>query len=194
MSKKCGHCQEIKSLEDFSKNSLTASGLSSYCHKCRSEAQKKWRNDNKQKVCADRASWRKNNREKRRKIERAWRAKNRERHYAMIKEWTKNNREKRNAIAARYAKRHPAKVSLNHRRYISARHISMPSWANEFFMDEAYDLAKLRTKKLGFKWVVDHIVPIRSNIVCGLHTDANLQVIPFTINASKSNRYWPDMP
>jgi hypothetical protein len=69
-----------------------------------------------------------------------------------------------------------------------------PAWADKFFMQEAYALAALRTKILGFKWHVDHVVPLRSKIVCGRHCEANLRVIPAVINMSKGNRYWPDMP
>lgn len=47
---------------------------------------------------------------------------------------------------------------------------------------------------LGELWVVDHIVPIKSQIVCGLHNEFNLQVIPSRDNRAKSNRYWPHMP
>lgn len=69
-----------------------------------------------------------------------------------------------------------------------------PAWANEFFIEEAYHLAKLRTKVTGFKWHVDHIVPLKSKLVCGLHVETNLRVIPAVENISKSNRYWPGMP
>lgn len=41
---------------------------------------------------------------------------------------------------------------------------------------------------------VDHIVPLRSNIVCGLHTWDNLQLLDPLKNNQKGNRYWPDMP
>jgi len=30
--------------------------------------------------------------------------------------------------------------------------------------------------------------------VCGLHVEHNLQVIPRSVNQSKNNRRWPDMP
>lgn len=71
---------------------------------------------------------------------------------------------------------------------------AMPKWANEFFMQEAYELAARRTKLFGFKWHVDHVVPLQSKMVCGLHAHTNMAVIPASVNLTKGNRYWPDMP
>lgn len=69
-----------------------------------------------------------------------------------------------------------------------------PVWANDFFIEEAYHLAALRTQMLGFSWHVDHIVPLQSKRVCGLHVENNLRVIPGVENLGKGNRHWPDMP
>ena len=63
-------------------------------------------------------------------------------------------------------------------------------------MEEIYDLAARKTAlKTGGvdRWEVDHIVPLQSPIVCGLHVEHNLQVIPASKNRSKHNRHWPDM-
>lgn len=69
-----------------------------------------------------------------------------------------------------------------------------PTWANAFFIQEAYRLAKLREKVCGGKWHVDHVVPLKSALVCGLHCEANMAVIPALHNHAKGNRTWPDMP
>ena len=56
-----------------------------------------------------------------------------------------------------------------------------------FAIKEIYSLAKERTQLTGIPWEVDHIIPINSKLVCGLHTPCNLQVIPARHNRLKSN-------
>lgn len=108
--------------------------------------------------------------------------------------YVKRNRKKYNLSSAKYRKK-----NLHKRAVIEANHRAQklnatPRWANEFFISEAYHLAKLRTKMLGYPWHVDHIVPLKSKFVCGLHVENNLQVIPAVDNFRKHNSYWPDMP
>lgn len=70
----------------------------------------------------------------------------------------------------------------------------MPAWANRALITDIYELARIYTEALGRPFHVDHTVPLRSKLVCGLHTEANLQILPGAENIAKGNRRWPDMP
>ena len=65
---------------------------------------------------------------------------------------------------------------------------STPMWSQTSEINLVYQKAK------EFNMEVDHIVPLVSDIVCGLHVWANLQLLSLQENRQKSNRIWPDMP
>jgi len=104
------------------------------------------------------------------------------------------NRAYKRKRLAEFRKRNPGYNTSYANDHKAAKRTNVPFWAIPFFMQEAYRLARLRTKVTGFKWEVDHIVPLRSPMVCGLHCESNLRVIPKSQNCSKGNHIWPDMP
>jgi hypothetical protein len=70
----------------------------------------------------------------------------------------------------------------------------LPKWLTKddyWMMEEAYDLAKIRTKMFGFQWDVDHILPLNGKNVKGFHCPLNLKVVPHRENIRKSNHYIP---
>ena len=58
-----------------------------------------------------------------------------------------------------------------------------------FLFEEIYHLAKIRREVTGLEWHVDHIIPLKGRLVCGLHTPDNLQVILGNLNRKKSNAW-----
>ena len=124
------------------------------------------------------AEWYATNKEKSLINSRSAYLKHREKRLAAVKVWASNNRSKRNAIGKAYK---ATKIK------------ACPEWVRNdpelmWMMNEAYELAQLRTKMLGFVWHVDHIVPLRGKTVCGLHVPWNLQVISAVENIRKSNK------
>jgi hypothetical protein len=87
----------------------------------------------------------------------------------------------------------PHKLSMYSARRRAALISATPNWSIDFFVEEAYTLAKLRSETFGVQWEVDHIVPLVSSRVCGLHAHCNLQVIMRSENARKSNTLWDGM-
>jgi len=79
-------------------------------------------------------------------------------------------------------------------RYYKKLYAAWPDWcANHSDFKKIYHEAK-RLRKMGKDVHVDHIVPICSPIVCGLHVPWNLEIIPAKTNMSKSNNMWPGHP
>lgn len=67
-----------------------------------------------------------------------------------------------------------------------------PAWADLLAVKGLYQLAAI-FNSTGINLQVDHIVPLQSDRVCGLHCEANLQLLSASDNIKKSNRHWPDM-
>ena len=92
----------------------------------------------------------------------------------------------------KYTEKYPAKRAAQKRKIHVKRELAMQTQWTEFdnlFFEEIYDLAKLREKATGFKWHVDHIIPLQNKNVCGLHVPENLQCIPAKLNLIKGNSF-----
>ncbi|MPW16887.1 hypothetical protein GCT13_08065 [Paraburkholderia sp. CNPSo 3157] len=127
---------------------------------------------------------------KTRETKNAWYSRTAPERRAVSKTWRQANKAKRNAEVAY---RDAAKIQAT------------PAWASKKKIGEFYKAADFLGMVTGEYYHVDHIVPLLGpvaksgpfkgeRIVCGLHCEANLAVIPGSENAAKGNRYWPDMP
>lgn len=100
-------------------------------------------------------------------------------------------RESKAAHSLRWIKSNPAKALENVIRRDAQKLRAMPAWADRGQIKAIYDAAAAR-RAAGIECEVDHIVPLRSPHVCGLHVPANLQLLESRSNKAKGNRHWPD--
>ena len=202
MAKICGSCKIEKPPTEFY-------GAKSICKPCAIASAAEWRKNNPEKMRAHRDNWVKNNPEKMRAARARWAKehpvavaaiKARSRKKRVVKTrlemalWNAKNREKVIAHRKRDRVLHQGRCNAYSAKRKASKLRATPAWANPFFIREIYELAQLRTKITGFEWQVDHIVPLKSKLVCGLHVEDNLRVIPAVQNWAKNNKHWPDMP
>lgn len=184
-SKTCPKCQVEQPLFGFGKDAKRKDGLQPYCKLCN----RAYRQENKARIDA----YREQNRDYYREKNSEWRAANpdkvkernviqyrasREQNIRRVREWQQSNPDKHCEIQVR--------------RYASIKS-SQPAWADRKEISHVYKTAA-EMRKSGLDVQVDHIVPLRSRLVCGLHVSSNLQIIDRKVNLVKNNRQWPDMP
>lgn len=103
-------------------------------------------------------------------------------------EYRIRNAHKIAAQRATWAKQNPDKVRALCANRRAARYRATPKWADQAAIRRVY----MESTKYGLQ--VDHVVPLRHSLVCGLHIVANLQLLNAEENQRKGNRYWPGMP
>ena len=102
------------------------------------------------------------------------------------------HRTARNAEKAAWSRKNTARVLSWTRTRQLAKLQRTPAWLSKddkWMIEQAYELAALRTRMCGFVWHVDHIIPLQGKKVSGLHVPTNLQVISGAENSRKRNFY-----
>jgi hypothetical protein len=171
--KKCSACQEEKSVSMFHKNKGTCDGLSYLCKPCKKEHAAKSYQANKQATDARNRKYYLEHKEQVHEYLREYKRLNRHKH-------SQGKQETRNRIEA---DRRARKLSATH------GDIEL----NDLVFTEAYTVARDRFNATGIKHHVDHIVPLKSKLVCGLHCWTNIRVIPWYENISKGNTLQEDL-
>jgi hypothetical protein len=135
--------------------------------------------------------WYERNKELTKKRARAWALANPEKKKESVDKWRSNNLDQHNATNRNWnTNNKPVKASLECKRRASQLQRT-PAWDPDAHLIIAkYQLAAMLTKASGIEHHVDHIIPLQGKKVSGLHTFANLRVIPGSDNVKKSNKFY----
>jgi hypothetical protein len=194
LQKLCCKCHVLKNAEDFYANKRVKDGLNSFCILCHKEDSQARKRKNRADVDFRLAE---------QKYKKQYREKNRDAHKAYMQKWHSENSEQQILYRSEYRKYNSnyfLEYRKNNRHKLTAksrkRQIALinrtPNWLRHddyWMMEQAYEIAALRTKMFGFAWHVDHKIPLLGKRVSGLHVPENLQVIPAQDNISKSNKF-----
>jgi hypothetical protein len=137
------------------------------------ETQRTYQQKNRKKLSQNRKEYRRKNAQHIRAVQATYRHTNKERRNEYYRVW----RSKNSAQVTHH-------ISLRRTRKVQAT----PKWVDLSSILAVYIEAKRLTKETGVQYHVDHIVPLKSPVVCGLHVPWNLQIIPAAENLKKHNR------
>jgi hypothetical protein len=201
----CGKCGQEKHFTEFEYRATSPDGLRAHCRDCMKARYQRWleNGDNRNRKKAIDLSYYRREKPRIRIVSRQKYYANRDAIRAERKRWAKENPEKITAWNKLRRQRHGDKIRAKRRQHYRENQAiyvanarkrekrvarATPSWADLKAIERFYVEAARLTKETGIKHHVDHIYPIRSKIMCGLHVEGNLQVLPAAINLLKSNR------
>lgn len=171
----CGHEKKIRPT-----HVPNASFVCTECRLSREEYHKKYRQENKNRLSEINKQWNIKNKEKVRKQRREKYIAEQQKHTRQRQEHYRNHK----SAYLFYSKQ---------RKYLLSK--AQPSWLSKDQKKEIlsfYKDAKRLFVEHGHVFHVDHIVPLNSKKVCGLHVPWNLRVLTQRENTAKFNNFDPD--
>lgn len=172
MTKQCSACNEAKPPSSFGRDKSRRDGLNVYCRLCANSKSVAYSKANPERI-------------------RAIKAKSQAANIDRYVEWRVQNGAKLREYWVKYGKRYRterrAETCAKARRQQAARRNAVPLWFDKELEQAVYREAE-RRRLAGEDVEVDHIVPIISPFVCGLHWHGNLRIVSTAINRAKSNR------
>lgn len=216
----CIKCGEAKETSQFYAHKQRKDGLHPWCKACVLASQREYGRKYASEISARGKAKRQQNKEAYAARDKAYYEANKAKCNAASRAYYEAHKQEIIAYQKRYAADHPEQVAEYKQRNKLARPDTVkaeyernkpayfaraaerratktsrtPEWADEEAIAEYYKAVRTLNTYFGAgAFHVDHIVPLKSKLVSGLHTEANLQMLLGKDNLSKNNRSWPHM-
>lgn len=180
------------------------------CYECfRTLIVKKYSSSNLDKISNKNKKWYEENKEYKLEYNKKRIERNRDKILKQYKDYHEKHKEERNSytrehrrLKREYYSDYMKKWSKDNPGYYSAKakereekeRKACPAWLSDTdkqVMIDIYKESKALSKSTGIKRHVDHICPLKSDIVCGLHVPWNLQILTQRENNQKYNKWNP---
>ena len=186
--KECNCCKIKRSVDEFHRDRSKSDGLATLCKECKRIHKKIYKATDRFKELKRESGKRhyQKHREKLLEYRKQYYQKNSEDWNRRFKKAYYNNKEEYAERARIDREKFPGRHRAITAKYRASKLQATPLWADLTKIKEIYDKA---TSMNGME--VDHIVPLQSDLVCGLHCEKNLQIIPMAKNRSKRNNFRP---
>lgn len=177
--KTCINCNETFNDREFYKN---RGGRLNTCKHCCSKRNRAYKEKHKNRLYLETQQWKKDNAAHVKAYMDRYRFDNKDHILEVQKAWIENNKEHHRAI----------KNACNAQRRFSKKCATV-EWANKKAIKSFYNTAQRLSLLTGIEHHVDHIIPLVNDLVCGLHCEDNLQVLPWYENIAKGNKLGEDI-
>jgi len=150
-----------------------------YGKELRKKATLKWRANNPDKVKIHKQTEYLNNRDK---------------YLEQASQWASENWDTAKEAKRRWSKANRSYGAMKRRERAAKERQAMPFWSDQQYILDVYQNCRefnciLNANGIDIVYSVDHIVPLNSLEVCGLHCEFNLQILTSQANSSKNNRH-----
>lgn len=198
--KRCARCGQVKPVDHFNLRRKGSTAYAAYCKLCSSGAGSEWARNNRDRASAAARAWRAANpgrikefrgkipSELRRRYDRDSYERHAEKRRARRRAYYHANKEQQSERNREWRALNPGKNAAKSMAYEARKKQAMPAWADRAAIDAVYERCAAMNRLGDTQYQVDHIMPLASPIMCGLHVDYNLQIIPARENQSKGNR------
>lgn len=182
---KCTLCNKKKQEHEYYRRNNRLKGISSKCKCCIKILDKERYDKKREEILLQKKSYRLNNLEKIKESQTLYREQNNEFCRERDKKYYYSNLE--------YNRARKQSTSMKRR---SKKLNAIAPWMTkdeESKIRSLYKISKKISKSTGIDHHVDHIIPLVSEYVCGLHTITNLRIIPKIDNLRKGNKLIEDI-